>query len=319
MTTMHDRLIGASEKARDAWEGFRSSRVRVLILALVLALFFCAVTELAWVKADLNDDYAIATALSGRFDGEQGLCLFLNVILCRVIFFLNVTIPQINWFAALELFNVFISFTIICYVAIRYFRLHLAALTVGLVALFTLPGSFTINNFTYVAFITSCSGCMLLTLSLVKERHDPVDIVAGIFFLSLGSLWRNTMAWLCVPLFGIAALAIALGKRSDTVSAPKALVRLWPFVLAVIIGFGLTVYDLQVWKQSPWQDWRTYNDARSMLSDFPHYSYEDIEDELKELDVSPNDYSLLFAWTTEDPEFFSTDKMVQRTGAAILH
>lgn len=300
------------------WSAFASSPWRALILALVFSLFFCGVTELAWVRNDLNDDYAIANVLSGKLMGEQGLCLFLNAVLCQIIYTLNTIYPHFNWFAVLELVTVFVSYTIICYMAIRCLRFEMSMLTIALVAYFTLPGSFTINNFTYVAFISSCAGCVLLCKSLSYERHDPVNLITGLVLLSIGSLWRNIMAWLCVPVFGIAAIAIVLHKRVDGASIAKALARLWPFILAVVIGFGLTVYDLAVWKASPWDEWRTYNDTRSMLSDFPHYKYDEIQDELEAIGISRNDYELVFSWTTEDPEFFTTEKLQQLTDVALI-
>ena len=307
------------DRIHERWSAFQASPVRVFLLALACAFFFCTITELTWVKADLNDDYTIASVLSGRLMGDdQGLCLFLNAIMCNIIYALNMAFPHFNWFAVLELVTVFVSYTVICYLSIRYLRIEMAFLIVAVVAYFSLPGCFTIDNFTFVSFICSCAGCMLLCRSLSYERHNLLDLVGGIVLLSIGSLWRNIMAWLCVPIFGIAAIAIVVRMHPSGTSVAKTIARLWPFFLAVIIGFGMTVYDLTVWKASPWDEWRSYNDTRSMLSDFPHHKYEDIQEELQELGVSKNDYELLFTWTTEDPDFFTTEKLEQITDVAII-
>ena len=308
-----------TEKVSARWDAFRASPVRVFLLALAFAVFFCVITELSWVKADLNDDYTIASVLSGRLMGDdQGLCLFLNAVLCGIIYQLNSIYPHFNWFAVLELCTVFISYLVICYLALRHLRVQMALLAVALCAYYSLPGCFTINNFTYVAFICSCAGCMLLCRSLCLERHAPLNLVAGLLLLTLGTLWRNIMAWLCVPLFGIAALAIVFKKHADGAALGASIVRLWPFVLAVVLSFGLTAYDLAVWKASPWDDWRTFNDERSMLSDFPHYKYNEIKPELEALGVSRNDYELLFSWISEDPDFYTTQRISAITDVAII-
>ena len=75
------------DRIHERWSAFQASPVRVFLLALACAFFFCTITELTWVKADLNDDYTIASVLSGRLMGDdQGLCLFLNAIMCNIIY-----------------------------------------------------------------------------------------------------------------------------------------------------------------------------------------------------------------------------------------
>ena len=307
----HAKSATLLERLAAGWQGIADSRAKSFLVAFLFAAILVLLSSVTWWHRNLNDDFAIANALSGRLMGEQGLSLFVNAALCQIIYALNVAYDSFNWFAVLELATVFLSYFTIAYIAIRHMPLRMAAAVIAFMGIYAMPICIVINNFTCVAFIAACAGCMVLTSSLIFERHAPTDIIWGIALIVIGSLWRFAMVLICIPLFGVVALAIALYKREEIGSAGKSILRLWPFIVAVIISLGLGAYDMAVWQQSPWSDWRTYNDARANLSDYPHKDYEEVKSDLKELGVSKNDYRLLFNWVSEDPEFYTTERLTK--------
>ena len=53
--------------------------------------------------------------------------------------------------------------------------------------------------------------------------------------------------------------------------------------------------------------YNAFNSARASVIDYKVYPYEKIADELEEIGVSANDYTLITSWTFEDPNFITTD------------
>lgn len=301
-----------------ACDRFTESRKRCFLLALALAVVVFAAGVSGWWTNDLNDDYAIAAALSGNWGEGDGLCLFLNALLAQFIFFLNTTLPFGNWFANVELATAFASYLTLVYLALRRTTTQLAAVLIAGLTLLIVPGCTLASNFTFVGGIASCAGVALLTTSLTRKRHHALPVIVGLVFCALGIMWRYKMFLLCIPFFGIAGLVHVLSKEQRLRGVGRSLARLWPYAAALLVFAALFVYNSSVWHQEPWQSWWQFNEARSDMSDYPNKPYDSIAKDLKSIGVSKNDYRLVNDWITEDPDFFTTERIEDIARVSII-
>ena len=319
----HARNLGGNagssklKRFEDRFERFRQSRKRCAIVSLAFTTVLFAIAGSAWVANGVNDDWAISNLLSGNWPGEQGYCLFLNVALTQAIYHLNCLFPSFNWFFLLEGITSFAAYFAIVYLALSRLPLPFFFLAVGAMCELVLPGCTYESNFTYVSGAAGCAGCMLLLCSLAEERHSVRLVVFGIVFLLVSALWRWTMLLLCVPVFGMAALAVTLGRKGARPVGAK-LARLWPFVLALALFVPFYLVNSLIWQQSDLKDWYEFNEARSSLLDYERKPYADIAEELARIGVSENDWRLLESWVHEDPEFFTAEKMVQVADVSVV-
>ena len=301
--------FGAFARILDACERFTSSRKRCFALSFALTFVAFAVATAAWHPTMINDDFSIGMALGSDWGGGEGLCLFLNAALAQAIYALNNALPFANWFVLLELATAYSAYLTMTYLALSRTPAPLAAvLFCGLTAL-ALPGCSVLTNFTVVAFMASCAGCMLLGVSLHEQRHRVALVVLGLVFCAIGIMWRTMMFEVCIPLFGVAALIYTLSNEGRRHNMARSVARLWPYAAALLVLAAFTVYHDAVWQEEPWHDWREFNIARAQLSDYPNKSYGDIEAQLDEIGVSKNDYKMVNSWMTDDPDFFTTERM----------
>ena len=293
---------------------------RRALLALAVAVALFAAGLLVMEENLLDDDYAFTVALSGRYPsagpGLDGICLFLNTALCQGIYGLFSAVPQVNWFTVVEASMCCAAFAVMLYVAFGLPRREMGfAFALGCIALILRYCTYK-NNFTAAAFMCICAGGLLLLSRLVRQERAVGALVAGTALMAIGFAWRSEMLLLCLPLFGATALWLALRRDGER---PRQPVRLIPFFAALALCAGLYAYDQAAWDKPELQEWLAYNDARSALVDYPTQDYEQVADELAAIGVSENDYWMVTHWFTEDPDFFTTQRLEQIAEVAAVH
>ena len=295
--------------AYEACVRFTDSKVRCLVLALIYSFGLFAIGSVAWLRKDVNDDFSIAAALSGNWGDGDGLCLFVSGLWSQVVYFLNTTIPQFNWFTLLEILTVCLSVAVMAYLALTRISLPMAGAFLASLLVMIFVGCVWQPNFTYVAIVGVCAGGLCLGLSLRDERHNPSLIVWGLVLFCLGALWRMEVFMLSIPMFGVGALLCVFSSQKRAAGVVRSLVRLWPYAVVLCLFAGIYAYDAAVWHDDPWHGWRDYSNARAALSDFPVKSYEEVGDELEALGVSENDYELIRDTKVADPDFFTLERL----------
>lgn len=297
--------------ARNFAERFFDSKVRCLIIAFIVASAAFAICLPTFYAHGSNDDWALVNALTGKWAEPQGYALFLNALMCQIIVGFNTVIPSLNWFPVLEALTAYISFFTIVYLVLSRAEIPVACITIAAFLLLVMPGCTWLGNFTYIAFTGCCAGTLCLLISLSAKCHTPALVIWGLVLIAIGILWRLNMFLVEIPVFGIAALFVVFSKDkvSQVGSVPRSLIRLWPFAIALLICAGLLGYHAVIWSDPVWHDWDDFNEVRSEFSDYGHKDYATIADDLAAIGVSENDYGLLRSWVTEDPEFFTLDRL----------
>ena len=294
-----------------AVERFFDSKMRCAVVAFILVTATFAICLPTFYAHGSNDDWALVNALTGKWAEPQGYVLFLNAVLCQIIVTLNTAIPAFNWLPVLEVLTAYLSFLTIAYLVLSRTEIPVACITIAAFLLLIIPGCSWLCNFTYISFTGCCAGALCLLVSLSAKRHTPGLVIWGLLLTCIGIMWRFNMFLIEIPLFGIAALFVALSKDKQALhgGVVRSLIRIWPFAIALLIGAGLVCYHAAIWSDPVWHEWDDYNEVRSEFSDYAHKDYRDIADELAAVGVSENDYNLLRSWVTEDTEFFTTERL----------
>lgn len=280
-----------------------------LLLSLAASAAICLFFAICHVAGNSNDDWLISLVLSGRLN-NSGLSLFLNAILSMSIYGLNCMFPFANWFFVVEHFSTFLAFAALFYGVLTYARRLPGFIMLGLIAWKILPCCISYSNFTYIAFICTCAGCFLLVGRLTSDEAGVASSICGSFLVVLGLMWRFQMFLAGIPFMGIAYLWNAFRhKDKGELSLTLAIFikRMRPCFLCLLACAILFVANSFVWSQPDWEEWRAYNESRSVTSDSPMPEYADVANQLASIGVSENDYWMIRHWASGDTDTINTE------------
>lgn len=278
--------------------------------ALALTLFVIGVLVLNDDYRGPDDDLGISIVLSGLYP-DGGQCLFTNAVLNGIIYQLNIALPELNWFLVIERLAVTVAFFSFCYILLRHAPLGLSLACIGFVAYFIMSKCTLGSNFTVVAALCVVAGELCCCSGIMRKA--PSSCVAGTSLVTLGFMWRALVLLLSAPflVLAFAGLLVRLGRGQR--QRVKALV-VRALVCAIAVGLcvgGALAFDKAVWAEPKWADWLEYNDARYALVDYPMSDYDEVRDELESIGVSESDYWLMRNWITADPDYITSDLLME--------
>lgn len=285
-----------------------SSRLSLALAFALTALLF-AVASAAWVPNVMNDDWAISLTLSGRFEADEGLTLFLNPLLSSFIYWLNTSIGHFNWFFVVELICSYLCYWLLSFALIRYAKPVYAGIAFSFLTAIILPGMTIFDNFSVTAGICAAAGGALLLLYAGGKTRSLAFPIIGVLLYIASSLWRWQVFLLSLPFFAGPLLVLAITDKGIRRDFARVLRLALPLTLVLVSCMGLRAYDESALAEEPWGHWRQVVMANSVINDYPFYPYDQVSDELQEIGVSYNDFRLVTNWITEDPDFFTLERL----------
>ena len=310
---MSDRVVERVQRTLKVWGRcpVESRPVAPCVAAaFALTLFVVGVLVLNDDYRGPDDDLGISIVLSGLYP-DGGQCLFTNAVLNGIIYQLNIALPELNWFLVIERLAVTVAFFSFCYILLRHAPLGLSLACIGFVAYFIMPKCTLGSNFTVVAALCIVAGELCCCSGIMRKA--PSSCVAGTLLVTLGFMWRALVLLLSAPflVLAFAGLLVRLGRGQR--QRVKALV-VRALVCAIAVGLcvgGALAFDKAVWAEPKWADWLEYNDARYALVDYPMSDYDEVRDELASIGVSESDYWLMRNWITADPDYITSDLLME--------
>lgn len=285
-----------------------SSVPGALLLAFILTLFVNGLLVLNNAYNGPDDDLGISTALSCYYP-NAGLCLFTNGLLNHFVVSLGQLFPFINAFLAVERATTLMAFFAVAYLAFRSLPFGVAAGIEGFISLIIMPACTVASNFTVVAAFCLFGGCLSFCYGIHQKRASA--LVVGCLFMTLGFMWRQNIAIMCVPFFILCliALLIAFGQRQKP---NRAISAKWMGAGIALLALCLVppiASNAMLANNQDWVSWKEYSDARSSLVDYPTKPYDEVEDSLTAIGVSEADYLCMVNWITADPDVITPEKM----------
>ena len=296
-----------SKDARRSKSRRRSGVVAALLATLLLVALIAFGSD-----ASTDDDLGIAFALSGLYP-DSGLCLFVNAFISRLTLLISSIAPGINAFFILEYCLAAVGVFVFVYVALAYLDDRAVALcAIGLFILLLVAGCTFRKNFTVVATTLTLAGSFALVVQLRQNRLSGPLTVTAVILCVFGFMLRWESFLLMIPFVFVAfvhKLWLNAKSKKPALGMKRTALKLIPFVVVVALCACAYVYDSNEWSSPEWAEWKSYNQVRSMISDYPMPAYSEIEEELSAGGITAIDYDFAQNWRTADNEVFTVDSL----------
>lgn len=272
-----------------------------LLMAFIVSFVMVALMTFNDAQSGVDDDWAISVVLSDRYP-DSGLCLFINAVLSQLILSLNHAMPFMNWFIVFERVVTLFAFFAFNYAALTFLSAPWAFLLIAGAEFFFLSRCTFASNFTFVSALSMMAGCMLLS-GRFKEGSSSVPLaVFGALFCLMAFALRVESFLLALPFFGLCFFIFMARRREE--GGKRLLMGILPVCATMVLCVGLWAYDAHEWEQPEWSEWRQYNQARAVISDYPMPAYAQAASVLSEAGVTEEAYYLALNWATGDVEYF---------------
>lgn len=262
------------------------------------------------------DDYLLNSIACGAFgrDGSPYL-VFIRTPAGLLLKWLYGIAPSVNWYAAMLIALISISFAVLAAVIWKRSGSFLLMLLVFLVNAIIVPFFFT---FTVTAFVLAGAGGALwfYALSENEEKGALAAAVCGSLIFAASDIMRKDSfvigAAAACPLL-LEGLHMRLGAARRKVRPKRNVFRLAaaPLVLAAAIGASV-LCDRGMYSNPDWKAFMSYTDARSSVVDEPAAPYAPpYSDALAEAGFTELDYKLLQGWKFAEKPVFSEEALAK--------
>lgn len=282
------------------------SKHSVLISMLYSFSAFLIVYIFAYPEWENSDDFMISGILAGLTGEGSPYTLVLSYPMSYILLFLQSLIPQLNWLTFLEIFGVWLSFTVLIWILLKKDNPYAYIVT------FIFPIIFELSFYTSITYSRSASLLAFSGLFLIYycyfEKRNKRGVVLGIAMFVLASLIRFACIYLAVPYVGIFVLLYWWRERKKFKIILKKDFRFW-FVMLGMVCLILTLREYHNYQYARFQkesEYVEYNSARAKAYDYLPSDYETYRSEFEELDFSCNDYELLKQFMFYD-EYYNVD------------
>ncbi len=275
--------------------------ISIIINSLLFALFFCFVTP----RFRTNDDIAMMEFASGRISGQPGeYLIYINIIIGKLLSFLYLSFPEINWYPVLFYFIHFLSMTVIFYCLLLK-KKNIYAVPIYLL-LFCFLELYMLANlhFTTTAFIAGLAGIILFFKYIDTKGAKFYTAIAGsILLLAVSGLIRKNVFYLVLGL-SAGMLALKFIKRKSW-KIPAILV-----IMLLVFGLFNLINDYYYQKDEDWSFYQEYNKYIGKICGYPDFNYSDRNSNVyNSVGWSKNDVSMLRSWFFCDLELYSMEKL----------
>lgn len=281
-------------------------------LAVFINAYFMAIClAFCHLRYGAVDDYFMAGILSGIYGDDYNVHLpFVNAIYGYLLLPLYHIFPRISWYYVGEIAAIFISLTTITYVLInKVGRGPGGIFGVLLIAAYA-KDMYIVLQFTQCAEVLSAAGMAVLISGFEYASNDNKINRTVMFSLAMGVLllwWGSFMRWDAF-LMGMPFLGVAL-----LLYVPKFFRVHRCVVLTVLLAFA-GVFAFHLFNQSLYQspEYKTFVEFqpfRALLGDGAFYNEQAVYEDLQELNLNSNDFSLLKEWVFYDNEVFAPESV----------
>ncbi len=260
---------------------------------------------------ETNDDFGIASIVSGLHGRPDSHLVYFNAILGLFLKQLYIWTSSVNWYTLFQYAVMLGSAEIITLILISW-KDRIGFLVNAAFIFFFLYDAYINVQFTKTSGMAVAAGYLLIWYVYAKKK-SLIWYLPGVLMTLLGSLIRFNVFWIGSAVF-VAFLCIEVffdRKRIKEEGKRKSLLFLFA---ALVVSFGVTagarIFDSAYYKQDAgWAYYREYNNARATVTDSALPAYSDKKSEYENIGVSENDRYLYSHWTFDDPELFTMEKM----------
>ena len=263
-----------------------------------------------------NDDFWLSAIAGNGFGSHSEFLIYVSTLLGYILKFFYHFIPSINWYALFLYVFLLISVVTIEYIATIKFNLSVILLSL----FFSIGFShyfYVVFQYTKVASLLTLTGFLIIFYWIDTKADAPKILlkkyIFAFLFLFTGSLVR-LQPFFMICLFGFGLWIVKLIFSIQEKKWLKFLkYYIIPFLLIFSIILGYSYFEENIWDVSTEEKtyFKEYNEIRTKLVDYEIPSYEEHTEEYQSLNLSANDVENLKRWCFADDEKFSFQVLQQ--------
>lgn len=250
-----------------------------LIVTVSLFVLTCCVFQPMWAN---NDDAVMASILRDGLPGGMYI-VFSNICLSAPLAALYHAAPSIPWWALFQIVTIGICDVVLCKRALERLRSRTAFMWTAFVVCQVICMGLLVHNlqFTTTSGIACGTGLFLMCRTTGSRR----DRMAGAVLLLLGLLMRLEMCVVVAGAVGCLLIVKVVGRwladrRSSKGTSLLSIATsgdaraIASHALLVFLAFAIcSVVHIVAYSQEDLRSYTSYNDARSLYTDYPHATY----------------------------------------------
>lgn len=265
---------------------------KCLIAMLYSFLFLVIVYIYAYPCWEGSDDFMISGVLSGISGQASPYVLVIGFLLSRVLVWLQENFAFFNWLTLLEIFSVWISFSIIISIFLEQKKILYKIIGILIPIIFEFNFYMSLN-YTRSACLLCFSGLILTVYSIIVKQNMRLCIIGSALFV-LGSQLRFACVFLVIPFVGVWMIQMLWSNREEVNLAKKInKVVIVTILLAIIIVLLKYINNYEYDKFSSESNYIKYNTSHSKAYDYLVNDYDEHRDEFEKIGISKNDYDLI--------------------------
>lgn len=282
------------------WGGKFIFGVCISAIAIILTCIF------SYPSYETSDDFLIYSILSGIYGESSPYTLVLSFPLGIVLTYMQTHFPSLNWLTVLEIFSIWISFSIFQMTISN--KKEKIGTAISSILLFILEISFTTKlNYTRTAFLFVAAGMVLLLVKF-SEKKNLLVVILGLILVVFGISVRKASVYLVLPFCAIYILKPYIKKNPFKCVCWKNIkysIRIVVFLCVVVcIQFFIgEVNENMNARDSDMTNYIEYNSKRARAMDYIPASYDEYQNEYMENGISPNDFYMVKSSMIYDAEF----------------
>ncbi len=250
------------------------------------------------------DDYLINYIANGSYGLTYSDRLtFLRMPLGVLLKFLYGLTSSWNWYFLLLLSLTVLSFIVLNITVWKRTGSPFFLLLTGL-ADYLIVGHFL--SFTVVAFLAGAAAFCCFTLAAEDKEHMLRKCLPAVLFLLVSYYLRRDAAAETVIVF--LPLFVSVVRRFSFRELRALAV---PAALFAALFLVSVLAEKSAYSSPEWQEFRTYDDARSAVVDNYAPDYDQVKKEMKAIGVSRLDSNLLNSWRYCEKDFFDSDLLTE--------
>ena len=283
-----------------------------------------------------NDDSIIHGITAGAYGEFSSVTAHTNYLFASLLVFLQKSFPGVNWFAVTEVLLSYFAFGLAGSVVVMRNKNILGVSITGAMTLLAAPDFYLHLHNTKIAPVAAAAGVAALIYGVHSRK--PAFAVAGGGTALFASFLRLNAFMIGAAFAAGLGLVLFFGNDRDDAAAKNfnlkeinirtilsmtedwrrknkvAILTFSLFLLTVIVFAGADV--ILVGAAPGGANYREYNAARGMVSDFALPDYNQFSESFTALGISENDYSLVKGWNFADLEKFDTKTLEEIAGIA---
>ena len=277
------------------------SKHKEAVASAFLCLAAVAAALILHPAYETNDDTLMESLLFGYQGQRTSFLIFINRVLCYILYFLVSVCPKVNWYFIMHWSTCILSLYVLARVFIRKFKsagffVSLLMVAAGMETLF-------MPQFTKTAALAVISGTIGVLDSL-REKRSPGFRIVCIWLIVTGSMIRFESLIMVSPFLLCVTLYETVLMYKERKEQLKRYVAVLGITLVLVALFYLAGTFLN--KRTPGSDeFYRINYYRSMLTDH-EIDYAAIKDRRVLTEIA-----LVTKWLNNDPEVFTPERYEQ--------